>query len=88
MGDYRPGRVRLPALARKINSPAQSEKVWIMETLVGEKGPELSLTDRCDACGAAAKTVATKPGRADLMLCGHHSTDHGPAMMAQGWEFR
>lgn len=59
-----------------------------METLVGEKSPELSLTDRCDACGAAAQARAEKPGRAALLFCGHHSADHGPALIAQGWEIR
>ena len=52
----------------------------------------LALTDRCDACGAAAKAQAVKlyngaesAAVAPLLFCGHHSAEHGPAMMAQGW---
>lgn len=52
----------------------------------------LALTDRCDACGAAAKVTARKtytgadtPAVAPLLFCGHHSAEHGPALMAQGW---
>jgi len=66
-----------------------------METMVGEKGPELSLTDRCDACGAAAKVRAVKlytgadaPAVTPLLFCGHHSTEHGAALIAQGWTLR
>lgn len=55
---------------------------------VPQKAVTLTLTDRCDACGAAAQVVAEKPGHADLMFCGHHSTDHGPALLAGGWEIR
>jgi hypothetical protein len=46
---------------------------------------ELSLTDRCDACGAAAKVRAERPSMTPLLFCGHHSAEHGPALMAQGW---
>lgn len=56
---------------------------------------ELSLTDRCDACGAAAKVRAVKvytgaemPAATPLLFCGHHSAEHGPALMAQGWTLR
>lgn len=56
---------------------------------------ELSLTDRCDACGAAAKVQAVKlyggitnPSVTPLLFCGHHSAEHGPALMAQGWSLR
>lgn len=55
---------------------------------------ELSLTDRCDACGAAAKNRAVKlytgPAKAasDLLFCGHHATEHGTALIAKGWIIR
>lgn len=49
---------------------------------------ELTLTDRCDACGAAAKAIAERPATAPLMFCGHHSAEHGPALLTQGWTLR
>lgn len=33
---------------------------------------ELTLDDRCDACGAAAKVVATFLN-GELLFCGHHA---------------
>jgi hypothetical protein len=33
---------------------------------------ELTLQDRCDSCGAAAKVVATLLN-GELMFCGHHA---------------
>lgn len=48
----------------------------------------LTLTDRCDACGAAAQAIAEKPGGGDLLFCGHHSAKHGPVLLAQGWVMR
>lgn len=50
-----------------------------------QEAATFSLLDRCDACGAAAQAKAEKPGRAALLFCGHHSNDHGPALMADGW---
>jgi hypothetical protein len=51
--------------------------------------PELTLMDRCDACGVAAQSVATHPTKAtNLLFCGHHANAHGPALLAQGWTLR
>ncbi len=33
----------------------------------------LTLLDRCDRCGAAAKTRATLPSGGDLLFCDHHT---------------
>lgn len=50
---------------------------------------ELTLTDRCDACGAAAKTRAVKSySGAVLLFCGHHAAEHGSALVAKGWEIK
>ena len=35
------------------------------------RGQELTLNDRCDVCGAAAKVVATLLN-GELLFCGHH----------------
>ncbi len=34
--------------------------------------PELTLADRCDRCGAAAKVRAVLPSGGELLFCGHH----------------
>jgi hypothetical protein len=54
---------------------------------VPESSAPLSLADRCDACGAAAQVRAERPykDRSELLFCGHHSAQHGPALLAQGW---
>lgn len=36
-----------------------------------EQQRELTLNDRCDACGAAAKVIATLLN-GELLFCGHH----------------
>jgi hypothetical protein len=41
-----------------------------MQTVV--EGRELTALDRCDACSAAAKVVATFLN-GELMFCGHHA---------------
>jgi hypothetical protein len=41
-----------------------------MATIVEER--ELTLNDRCDACQAAAKVVATLLN-GELLFCGHHA---------------
>jgi hypothetical protein len=33
----------------------------------------LTLLDRCDRCGAAAKTRATLPSGGELLFCDHHT---------------
>ena len=35
--------------------------------------PELTATDRCDRCGAAAKLRAVLPSGGELLFCGHHA---------------
>ena len=48
-----------------------------MSTLVS---PEIvtvdELSERCDACGAAAKVEVTMP-TGSLAFCGHHANKHG-----------
>jgi len=44
-----------------------------MTTTVAER--ELTLNDRCDACQAAAKVVATLLN-GELMFCGHHAREY------------
>jgi phage FluMu protein gp41 len=43
-----------------------------MQTVVD--GRELTAQDRCDACSAAAKVVATFLN-GELMFCGHHAKE-------------
>ncbi len=38
--------------------------------------PELTLADRCDRCGAAAKVRAILPTGGELLFCGHHARAH------------
>ena len=35
--------------------------------------PELTATDRCDRCGAAARVRAQLPSGGELLFCGHHA---------------
>jgi hypothetical protein len=44
-----------------------------MTTTVEEQ--ELTLNDRCDSCGAAAKVVATFLN-GELLFCGHHAREN------------
>ena len=37
---------------------------------------ELTLSDRCDACGSAAKVIATFLN-GELLFCGHHAREAG-----------
>lgn len=41
---------------------------------------ELTLSDRCDACGSAAKVVATFL-HGELLFCGHHARKAGTALV-------
>jgi len=41
---------------------------------------ELTLQDRCDLCGAAAKIVATMLN-GELLFCGHHGREHKDALV-------
>jgi len=38
--------------------------------------PTLTLADRCDRCGAAAKARAVLPSGGELLFCGHHARAH------------
>ncbi|MDN5933905.1 MAG: hypothetical protein L0I24_23005 [Pseudonocardia sp.] len=38
--------------------------------------PELTLADRCDRCGAAAKVRAVLQSGGELLFCGHHGRAH------------
>jgi hypothetical protein len=38
--------------------------------------PALTLADRCDRCGAAAKVRAILPKGGELLFCGHHANAH------------
>ena len=38
--------------------------------------PALTNADRCDRCGAAAKTRAVLPSRGELFFCGDHARAH------------
>ena len=44
-----------------------------MSTIVEDR--ELTLNDRCDACGAAAKVAATLLN-GELLFCGHHAREY------------
>jgi hypothetical protein len=51
-----------------------------MTTTVEER--ELTLNDRCDACQAAAKVVATLLN-GELMFCGHHAREYKNSLTAK-----
>ncbi len=38
--------------------------------------PDLTATDRCDRCGAAAQVRAILPSGGELLFCGHHARKH------------
>lgn len=40
--------------------------------------------DRCDACGARAKVIATLASGRSLAFCGHHASRHRSALKEQG----
>jgi len=44
---------------------------------------ELTLQDRCDSCGAAAKIIATFLN-GELLFCGHHARKAGSACPRAG----
>lgn len=45
---------------------------------------ELTAQDRCDRCGARALARATFGGL-ELLFCGHHKEEQGPALEEKGW---
>jgi hypothetical protein len=46
-------------------------------------GAPLTRLDRCDRCGAAALLRASLAGGGELLFCGHHAREHGPALHLQ-----
>ncbi|HZS21308.1 MAG: hypothetical protein JO296_00830 [Pseudonocardiales bacterium] len=38
--------------------------------------PELTASDRCDRCGAAARVRAVLPSGGELLFCHHHARQH------------
>jgi len=38
--------------------------------------PALTITDRCDRCGAAAKVRAVLQSGGELLFCAHHARAH------------
>lgn len=50
--------------------------------LVNTEDRELKATDRCDACSAAAKVVATFLN-GELMFCGHHAKEKQKALLSK-----
>lgn len=48
--------------------------------------PELTLADRCDRCGAAAKVRAVLPSGGELLFCGHHGRAHADKLRESGVE--
>jgi hypothetical protein len=43
-------------------------------------GTPLTRLDRCDRCGAAAMLRAILATGGELLFCGHHAREHGPAL--------
>jgi transcription elongation factor Elf1 len=37
---------------------------------------QLTTSDRCDRCGAAARVRAVLPSGGELLFCGHHGREH------------
>ncbi len=48
--------------------------------MITKENRELTLQDRCDSCGAAAKIVATMLN-GELLFCGHHGRAHKVALV-------
>jgi hypothetical protein len=42
--------------------------------------PELTASDRCDRCGAAAQVRAVLASGGELLFCGHHAREHEPRL--------
>lgn len=38
--------------------------------------PDLTMADRCDRCGAAARVRAKLPSGGELLFCQHHANEH------------
>lgn len=46
---------------------------------------ELTLLDRCDRCGAAAKAVAPKDDDKVLLFCDHHKKKYENNLFLKNW---
>jgi hypothetical protein len=44
----------------------------------------LTLSDRCDSCGAQAFVQAAMPSGLELLFCGHHFARNEAALVTQG----
>ncbi|HEY2763640.1 MAG TPA: hypothetical protein VGJ13_06455 [Pseudonocardiaceae bacterium] len=44
--------------------------------------PELTASDRCDRCGAAARVRAVLPSGGELFFCNHHAREHASKLKA------
>jgi hypothetical protein len=42
--------------------------------------PELTASDRCDRCSAAARVRAVLPSGGELLFCNHHARKHSPKL--------
>lgn len=61
---------QFPAVVR---APAQALVDDVNSAVHAELFPELTLKDRCDGCGAAAKAqVSVDVTKPNLLFCGHH----------------
>src|SRR5205814_1011642 len=47
--------------------------------------PDLTLTDTCDQCGAAACVRVAVTDARHLDFCGHHYTEHAMTLLAAGY---
>jgi hypothetical protein len=50
-----------------------------MQTMITHR--ELTLQDRCDSCGAAARVIATFL-HGELLFCGHHARKAGSKLVS------
>jgi hypothetical protein len=48
--------------------------------VITEERREITLQDRCDSCGAAARVVAIMT-TGELLFCGHHGRVHKDALV-------
>lgn len=44
---------------------------------------DLTVSDRCDRCGARAQVRAVLSNGLDLLFCGHHAREYDAAMKAK-----
>ncbi|HEY3895390.1 MAG TPA: hypothetical protein VGL88_08490 [Pseudonocardiaceae bacterium] len=41
---------------------------------------ELTASERCDRCSAAARVRAVLPSGGELLFCNHHAREHSPKL--------